>query len=488
MSTGTGDIDARTSATMRTFLDLEDRAPDVLLDVLPGMTVPFWARARMQMFWAMSAQQTGSVEVSSASEWTRAKELKRVARGFLPSGWDAVRRARPHEVCFYVAGGTLAAEDGLARNWLVDDFAAAAPDAVVVQVRPLPSALGRPVFRPTLSMEPAIARARWRARGSSLPSGFSAEMDRLFSEFARLLEVPAETFSRIGAGVVREEQQRPHQRAELERMLERMRPRIVFYDNGSYTYHGETVGLFKDAGAYVVEPQHGWIGPSHAAYNYGRAFDAPELRRTLPDEVLTFGTFWSDSIRHPGQVTAIGKPHLERQIAAASGARPQQILVVSSRAEPEKTDEFVIGLRAALGAEWSILFRPHPGERAATNSRYPRISAAAGVMIDEAPDVYESLKQSAVVIGVASTVLFEASAFGCEVIARDSAFAENVIGDAFGVRIGDASEAAARVRTLPERNTSTASSEPDIWAPNPRERFASWLDARLSGSQNGAIG
>lgn len=488
MSAGAGDIDARTSTTMRTFLDLEDHAPDVLFEVLPGMTVPFWARARMQMFWAMSARHTGSVEVSSTSEWTRAKELSRVARGFLPSGWDAVRRARPHEICFYVAGGTLAAEDGLARNWLVDDFAGAAGDAVVVQVRPLPSPLGRPVFRPTLSLEPAIARARWRTRGRSLPSGFRAEMDRLFAEFARLLDVPVETFSRIGAGVLREEQQRPQQRAELQRMLERMRPRMVFYDNGSYTYHGETVGLFKDAGAYVVEPQHGWIGPSHAAYNYGRAFDAPALRRGLPDELLTFGTFWSQSIRHPGRVTAIGKPHLERQTARISGPRPRQILVVSSRAEPERTDAFVIDLRAALGSEWSVVFRPHPGEREETTSRYPRLSAAPGVAIDTEPDVYETLRRSAVVIGVASTVLFEARAFGCDVIARDSPFAENVIGDAFGDRIIDAEQAAERVRALPEGNALSIASDPDIWAPRPLERFSSWLDARLASSQNGALG
>lgn len=488
MSTGAGDIDARTSATMRSFLDLEDQAPDVMFDVLPGMTVPFWARVRMQMFWAMSAQLTGSVEVSSMSEWTRAKELERVARGFMPSGWDAVRRARRHQVCFYVAGGTLAAEDGRARNWLVDDFAEAAGDAVVVQTRPLPSALGLPVFRPTLSMEPAIARARWRARGRPLSSRFRVEMNKAFAEFARLLDVPVETFSRIGAGVIREEQQRPHQHAELKRMLERMRPRIVFYDNGSYTYHAETVGIFKDAGAYVVEPQHGWIGPSHAAYNYGRAFDSPALRRTLPDEVLTFGTFWSDSVRHPGRVTAIGKPHLERQTARAADTRARRILIVSSRAEPERTDDFVLDLRAELGPEWSISFRPHPGERAETASRYPRLSAAPGVAIDAAADVYESLKQSSVVIGVASTVLFEARAFGCEVIARDSAFAENVIGDAFGERIIDAHGAAERLRALPERKALAVEADPDIWAPRSLERFSSWLDERLSGSQKGALG
>lgn len=473
---------------MRTFLDLEDEAPDALFDVLPGMSVPFWARVRMQMFWAMSAQHTGSVEVSSKSEWTRMRELERVVRGYLPSRWDAVRRARPHDVCFYVSGATLAADGDRVRNWLVDDFAEATEDAVVVQLRPLPSPLGRPGFQPTFTMEHAISRSRWRARGTSLIAGFSDRMDLLLGKFARLLNQPVESFSAIRTGVLRDELQRPHQRAELERMLDRVRPRIVFYDNGSYTYLAETLAVFKDAGAYVVEPQHGWIGPSHAAYNYGGAFDRPELRRALPDEILTFGQFWSDSIRHPGRVTGIGKPHLERQAALAPERRSRHVLVVSSRAEPGEMDAFVVGLRAALGNEWSIAFRPHPGERKETGSRYPRLSADAGVTIDREPDVYESLKRAAVVIGVASTVLFEARAFGCRVIARDSAFAENVIGDAFGERITSVDEAAARVMDVHLDSDVRLGVDPMIWAPGSIERFSRWLDDRLSSPQSDAIG
>ncbi|MEJ1087390.1 hypothetical protein WDU99_03560 [Microbacterium sp. Mu-80] len=473
---------------MRRFLDLEDAAPDAIFDVLPGMTVPFWTRVRMQMFWAMSAQHTGSVEVSSKSEWTRAKELERVVRGYLPSRWDAVRRARPHDVCFYVSGATLVADGEHARNWLVDDFAEATDDGIVVQIRPLPSPLGRPVFQPTLSMEQAISRSRWRARGTSLTAGFSDRMDLLLGKFARLLGQPVEAFSAIRTGVIRGELQRPHQHAELERMLDRVRPRIVFYDNGSYTYLAETLAVFKDAGAYVVEPQHGWIGPSHAAYNYGRAFDEPELRRALPDEILTFGPFWSDSIRHPGLVTAIGKPHLERQAALAPERRSQQILVVSSRAAPNETDAFVVELRAALGNEWSIAFRPHPGERKEIGSRYPRLSVDAGVTIDRESDVYESLKRAAIVIGEASTVLFEARAFGCTVIARDSAFAENVIGDAFGTRIANVDEAVSRVMDVHVDADLRLRADPAIWAPGSIERFSRWLDDRLSSSQDGAIG
>ncbi|MGW8484270.1 hypothetical protein ACWGJP_14150 [Microbacterium sp. NPDC055903] len=470
----------RTSDAVRKILDLENDGPDVLFDALPGATVPFWAQVRVQVGWALSAQQNGSVDVETTSSWSRWGELKRVARGYLPSRWDAVRRARPHPVCFYVSGVTLAAEGDRARNWLVDDYAEASEDAVVVQARPLPAALGRPVFEPTLSLEAATARARWRARGKPLPAGTESRIREILAECARRLGVPSDSFAAIGRSRLRPEVLRPHLQDEVKRMFERIRPELVFYDNGSYTYNGETIGLLKDLGVRVVEPQHGWIGPSHVAYNFGDAWSEPRLARALPDELLTFGSYWSDSIRYPGEVTALGKPHLERQAALAPSTRPKQILVVSSRADPEGTDAFVVDLRAAVGKEWRVVFRPHPGELAETERRYPRLSGEPGVTVDRVNDVYETLKSSAVVIGVASTVLFEARAFGCHVIARDSAFAENVIGAAFGDRVTSVTETVARLRGLETGNGVDASTDPQIWAPNAVSNYQRWLHTRLS--------
>lgn len=475
------DLDARTSDAVKAILDLEDEAPDSLFELLPGATVPFWAYVRVQIAWALAERENGSVAVTSDSTWTRWGELKRVARGYLPSRWDAVRRVRPHEVCFYVSGATIVEDGGRARNWLVDDFAEATENAVVVQQRPLPSHIGRPLFRPTYSMESGTARSRWRERGTALNPVFTERVTRLLADYAHRLGQDADAFTALGTRALRAERLRPFQMQELERMLERMSPRIVFFDNGSYTYHGEALGIMKDSGAYVVEPQHGWIGPSHPAYNFGRAFEHPSLRRALPDELMTFGPYWSASVRHPGRVTAIGKPHLERQTAAAGTTRPKQILVVSSRVDPEKTDAFVVGLQEAVGDEWSIVFRPHPGERDETARRYPRLSTTAGIAVDVAPDVFESLKRAAVVVGEASTVLFEARAFGCTVIARDSSFAENIIGDAFGSRARDVAAVEARLAEVSTDGDVLAEPDRSIWSPDPIGTYSRWLAERLDG-------
>lgn len=486
MTSKPGSLDARTSDTVRKLLDLEDDAPDVLRETVHGASVPFWAQVRMRIAWVLSAQETGSVDVAPGT-WNRWKEARRIARAQLPSRWDAPRRAGQRDVCFYVGGGTLASEAGTARNWLVDEFASAAKDAVVVQQQPLPSSLGPPWFQPTLSMDAANARVTMRVRGAQLSEPIRSSIEVLLAEFARLLGQRPDSFAKIAQRAIRDEIHRGPQLDELRRLIDKVQPRVVLFDNGSYTYHAESVALFKDSGAYVAEPQHGWIGPSHAAYNYGRLFQEPALRRTLPDELLTFGTFWSDSVRHPGRVTAIGKPHLERQAATTPTSRRPQVLVVSSRTHPEQTDDMVVELRMLLDDSWSILFRPHPGERNETTRRYPRLSAEPGIMVDEEPDVYESLKQTTVVVGEASTVLFEARAFGCEVIPRDSAFAAGVIGDAFGDRVRDARQIAERIRAG-RAHSAVTTADNTIWAPRPIETFAGWLAERFDADNSSLAG
>ena len=479
MTDDRGRLGSGTTPEMRQILDLEDSAPDELFALLPGATVPFWAQVRMQIAWMLSAQSTGSVGVAT-DDWTRWGEVRRLAKGFAPSRTDAERRARPKEVLFYVGGGTLAAEGRRARNWLVEDFAEVTPSAVVVQRRPLPTPLGPPTFTPTLSMEGTIARARLWARRRAVPSETTAMIDTLLGFFADELALPSAGVASLRARVLRTEKHSPFELDGLRRVIRRIRPRVVLMDTASYTYNAETVGAFKDAGAYVVEPQHGWIGPSHAAYNYGAAFWDPRLRRALPDELITFGDFWSEGVRTPSRTHAIGKPHLAKRAGEASSARPRRIMVVSSRADPEETDRFVLDLRETVGPEWEVLFRPHPAERDAVDQRYPGIAARAGVEVDVNADVYESLAHTRVVVGVASTVLFEAAAFGCEVIVRDSEFSAAIVGDAFGTPLRTAADVAARVRRIATGAVGSVEPDPHLWAPDPVGRYRRWLPDRLA--------
>jgi len=305
----------------------------------------------------------------------------------------------------------------------------------------------------------------------------------IVAEVIRQLDVrlSEEQVAAIVAAAVYHERVRPHIDQAFGRILDRLDPSVVVMDGASYGGWASMTSMMKDRGIVVAEPQHGWIGPTHAAYNFGSAMYREPLRRTLPDELLTFGEYWGRGLRFPGRITAIGKPHIEK--AAATVPMPvaarSEVLVVSSTADPDEMSLFVLSLREKLDSRWTVVFRPHPAERKVLSERYPRLMSVEGIRIDTGGDVYESLGTAAVVIGIASTVLFEALAFGCRVFVRDSALVDYYVVDRFGPTIKgetDLAKVANQINAhdLSQQHLSVASS--DMWATGAVERFQEWLE------------
>jgi len=229
-------------------------------------------------------------------------------------------------------------------------------------------------------------------------------------------------------------------------------------------------------GIHVAEPQHGLIGPAHAAYNFGSAMSGGPLRETLPDTLLTFGEFWSRGLRVPFDTVPVGKPLMtaRREAAPPASERERILVVVGGGHEPEETAQATLAARAALPADWQVLFRPHPFERPTVRERYRAIVGVPGIGIDLEPDVLTTLSRARAVLGTASTVLYEAVGLGCEVIVRRSERLSTLFVDvsALPEPVADGPELAARIAALGE-------GEPVIdeallhalWAPGPRARF-----------------
>jgi hypothetical protein len=313
---------------------------------------------------------------------------------------------------------------------------------------------------------------------------------QLVAEFARLLgggirddQIEAITASAIYAARVSVVFDR-----EFDAVLDQLRPEVVLFDSPVDGGWGATIAAIKKRGILVAEPQHGWIGPGHGAYNFGAAMRRPELSVEIPDELLTFGRFWSESVRYAGTVTTIGKPHFERAIEAAPALdeRPQEILVVSSVGEPERASDFVLALAEAVPPAWTVQFRPHPSERATQAERYPRLVRTRNVTIDERPDVYESLAASRIVVGVASTVLFEAAGMGCRVFVRDTPYVPYIVGDLFGAPL-HGQDGIARVVEAARFGgfgpDDVAADSTALWEPDALANFRLWVAMRASSNQ-----
>lgn len=472
-----------TSESTLALLSLEDDAPGVLGERLRGAPTPLWPQVRMFFSVAFAQNELGSESVSpSQSVWAY---RRRILRSLVPTKSDA-SSARGHSEVAFVVGGTTTYRDGdLERNWLVGDLADhELARSVILQWRPLSSA--RPSASRTYSLDAFAARKELTAFLHPLGENHRRAIRRLIAEYARLLPLPlsAQQLERVTASTIAQEQIRVSTDRGFRRILDRVQPRVVLMEDASYTYRASLTHELKRRGIHVAEPQHGWIGPSHAAYNFGKAMFEDEMRSTLPDSLLTFGSFWSEGIRHPADLVAMGKPHLAMYLSRAVPVeeRPRTVLVASSVSAVDEACDFVLALRDALPKTWLVKFRPHPSERATHEERYQRLGGAAGIEFDVEPDAYKSLSKVRAVVGVASTVLYEAAALGCAVYVRDSPFRDYYVGNIFGpahtgvegaheIAEGVAGGNAVRNPLVP----------PDkLWAPNPMENYERWLSGVLS--------
>lgn len=472
---------SKTSRAVQTLMALEDAAPSEIFEEIAEIGIPLWPLVRQDFGAAFADAETGAVGISrTANAW---EVRRRLVKALLPSRWDARGFRGRRDVCFLVGGNTTTHVGGREGNWLIGDFAEqAAKRSVVFQWRALPSAYGPPAFPATRSLDPALARADFVAHRRQPSAATVRTVERLVDRFAELIDAPMDDarLADAKASAMKLISLQLPMKDEIDRMLDHVQPRVVLFEDGSYGYRGAYIAQIRAQGALVAEPQHGWIGGAHVAYNYGAAYAQPALARTLPEELLTFGDLWSESIRHPARLTSIGKPHLARRAAAAPRDRDREVLIVSSVADPAETDEFVMQVRSSLPTDWSVRFRPHPGERDMVGIRYPRIASSPDVELDLDPDVYDALSRARAVIGVASTVLFEAAAFGCQVLVRDTSFAEFIVGDTFGARLRSAEEAVSRLLSAATKDLMHGPTDSRLWADAPTNRFGAWLDDRLS--------
>lgn len=477
----------KTARGTRALIELEDEAPDILFEKLPSESVPLWPTVRTGFMAAMQVHDFASVSVDGLQARTeRLRAIYQLGRSFLPSRRDARGLRARRSALYLVGGGTTGIVDGEVRNWLIGDFVDQFPGAsAVLQWKGMGE--GRPTFRLTRSLEPMVTRAGASARLSPSAVDRSA-VNRLVGELASRLDgrITDGQLNSIAAAAAYRASKAPYIEAEFRRVLDRVSPQVVLMEDASYGAWAPLISLMKERGILVVEPQHGWIGPTHGAYNFGAAMRQPELFATLPDELLTFGEYWSEGIRHPATQIAIGKPHLEGMASRAPAweKRPYEVVLVSSVANPGETIDFGLALRAALPRQWSIRFRPHPIERPSAESRYARMLGDPGIVLDKYSDVYESLSSARGVVGVASTVLFEALEMGCRVFVRDSVYTDYYVGDMFGPTIHGVQDVDRIARGLAEGSIQPGS--PDVnalWRPDAIANFRAWARGRLGEDQ-----
>lgn len=129
---------------------------------------------------------------------------------------------------------------------------------------------------------------------------------------ADLEGTPAERVLTSG-GVARRLAHFRHERRQWRNLCRRVRPRVVMVDDGYYQH--DLIAGAKEAGAWVMELQHGIFTPAGPEYCWSRAALAHRDQMPVPDRFLVFGENWRGLLEADGfwtdRVRVVGSTRME---------------------------------------------------------------------------------------------------------------------------------------------------------------------------------
>jgi hypothetical protein len=261
----------------------------------------------------------------------------------------------------------------------------------------------------------------------------------------------------------------------VKRILPRLSGRLAFVNTAAYL--GRMAVLTRalhEHGFTVVEAQHGIIYLAHPAYNYPLVCHRPDhpAQTYLPDKFLTFGPFWNDNIRLPAEPVMIGYPRLMEMVERLQRSiQPdsKQILIASGSNITNKMVDIALHL-ARVFPDHRIIFKLHPGEISFAAERCQPLQGVANIEIVGIANIHELIARSAMVIGEATTVLFETLAFAAKrIFILHNDFMPEGVGDSFSTP----EELAALIRDPQAGHPRRPPS--DFWADDPPGRIQRFL-------------
>ncbi|WP_159448208.1 CDP-glycerol glycerophosphotransferase family protein [Dethiosulfovibrio salsuginis] len=201
----------------------------------------------------------------------------------------------------------------------------------------------------------------------------------------------------------------PGARLLYSRLFRRTRARMLLREEASYGGSSIINMIARENGLVTAEYQHGSISSGHDAYNFSKTLcDSPDYRRTLPQFLLGYGTWWLDQLQTPSEKIPIGNPFRTDALKRVrmDGDRKKDILVLGDGTETEKYLSLCSFLADALSEKYRVVFRPHPIEREQVARKYGKRKGK--IALEWEKDIYDAFASADILISELSTGLFEA--------------------------------------------------------------------------------
>lgn len=199
-----------------------------------------------------------------------------------------------------------------------------------------------------------------------------------------------------------------------EKLLKKIQPKVIV-EVVSYGKDSMILNeLGKQYGIPTVELQHGTMGDTHIAYNYGNARNIKQF----PEYEFLFSDYWKETTPFPilpDRVKVVGYPRFEHYLKSHQKPETDKrgICFISAGTIGKELSCLALELSKQLDMnKWRIFYKLHPGEFANWRNYYPWLEETDIEVVGEGGmGLYDVFLQCSVQVGVSSTALFEGLGF-----------------------------------------------------------------------------
>lgn len=234
------------------------------------------------------------------------------------------------------------------------------------------------------------------------------------------------------------------------RIFEKIKPKIIFFDDASYgSLHASVMRCANERHIVTAEFQHGYVGSTHWAYFHSKKLcKNKEYSSYYPKLFLTFGDYWNNNIQIPGEKIVIGNPHVFEKISGASKDKKinNSILFISGGLFPENIDlmgnitKRFMKIIKDRKEEYKIVYKLHPKESKIYNKYLEYFAGFNNIQVVKDRDIHELMAQCEVIVGEDSTALFEALLYTENIFVYESIRSRLAISKELGTWFKDESE------------------------------------------------
>ena len=214
-----------------------------------------------------------------------------------------------------------------------------------------------------------------------------------------------------------------HGRRQWRALCRRVRPRVVLIDDGYYQH--DLIAGAKEAGAWVMELQHGIFTPAGPEYCWPRAALAHREQMPVPDRFLLFGEHWRRLLEADGfwtdRIRVVGNTRIDLHRKVLRPERHDHVgltmLVTTQGLGREGLIQWIKQVMLALKdqATLRVIVKLHPGYDHDPAPYRTALGDDARVVIQtgaEGPTTFERLQEADLHASISSTCHFDSLAIG----------------------------------------------------------------------------